>query len=130
MTWLEIVLTALAGISAGALSALMGIGGATVVIPFMLLVLGTGQHVAEGTSLFVMVPTSFAGAWAHSRKGYVRWQAVSFLAIAGIVGAAAGALVAVQLDGQLLRRIYAVFALVVAYRFLKPLKKVDQRGDG
>ena len=130
MTWIEIVLTALAGVSAGALSALMGVGGGTIVIPFMLLVLGTGQHVAEGTSLLVMVPTSLAGAWAHSRQGFVRWRAAGYLAAAGVASAIAGALVAIQLDGHLLRRIYAVFALVVAYRFLKPSDKAKTEGVG
>ena len=120
MTGLEIGLTVVAGIATGILSAIFGVGGGQIVIPFMLLVLGVSQHVAEGTSLVVIVPTALVGAWAHSRRGYVNGRAVMFVTVGGVVGAVAGALVANSLDPDLLRRIYAVFVLWVAWRFLKP----------
>lgn len=120
MTGLEIVLTIVAGLVTGILSAIFGVGGGQVVIPFMLLVLGASQHVAEGTSLVVIVPTALVDAWAHSRRGYVNGRAVVFVTAGGVVGAVAGALVANSLDPDLLRRIYAVFVLWVAWRFLKP----------
>jgi uncharacterized membrane protein YfcA len=120
VTGLEIGLTIVAGVATGILSAIFGVGGGQVVIPFMLLVLGASQHVAEGTSLVVIVPTALVGAWAHSRRGYVNGRAVVLVTVGGVVGAVAGALVANTLDPDLLQRVYAVFVLWVAWRFLKP----------
>ena len=120
MTGFEIALTVVAGVLTGLLSALFGGGGGQISIPFMILVLGFSQHVAEGTSLFVIVPIAALGAWAHSRRGYVRWRPALSLATAGIAGAAAGALLAVRTYELLLRRSYAAFVLYAAFRFLRP----------
>jgi uncharacterized membrane protein YfcA len=86
----------------------------------MVLVLGADQHLAEGTSLAVIVPTALVGAWAHARRGFVSRRATGLLIVGGVVGAVAGALLAHQLDPDLLRRIYAAFVLWVAWRFLRP----------
>lgn len=123
MTELEIVLTVLAGVLTGILSALFGGGGGQISIPFMILILGFSQHVAEGTSLFVIVPTAAMGAWAHSKRGYVHWRPAFWLGFAGVAGAAAGALLAVRTDELLLRRFYAAFVLYAAFRFLRPKKQ-------
>ena len=128
MSAFAIWLAAAAGLLTGLLSAIFGVGGGQIVIPFMVLVLGTSQHVAEGTSLLVIVPTSLVGAWAHSRRGYVSWRAAALLAVGGVFGAVGGALVAVKTDPLVLRRIYAVFVLFVAYRFLRPPRRAQAAG--
>ena len=63
------------------------------------------------------------GAWAHSRRGYVQWTPAIWLSVAGLGGAAVGALLAVRLDELLLRRFFAVFVLYAAYKFLRPKKR-------
>jgi hypothetical protein len=123
MTGLEVGLTIVAGVLTGILSAVFGTGGGQISIPFMILVLGFSQHLAEGTSLFIIVPTAAMGAWAHSRRGYVRWRPAFWLSIAGLGGAAVGALLAVRLDELLLRRFFAAFVLYAAYKFLRPKKR-------
>jgi uncharacterized membrane protein YfcA len=123
MTGLEVGLTIVAGVLTGILSAVFGTGGGQISIPFMILVLGFSQHLAEGTSLFIIVPTAAVGAWAHSRRGYVRWRPAFWLSIAGLGGAAVGALLAVRLDELLLRRFFAAFVLYAAYKFLRPKKR-------
>jgi len=123
MTGPEIALTVVAGLFTGILSAMFGTGGGQISIPFMILVLGFSQHLAEGTSLFVIVPTAAIGAWAHSRRGFVQWRPAFWLGMVGLTGAAVGALLAVRIDELLLRRFFAVFVLYAAYRFLRPKKR-------
>jgi uncharacterized membrane protein YfcA len=120
VTGLEITLTIVAGVFTGVVSALFGGGGGQVSIPFMILVLGLSQHVAEGTSLLLIVPTAAVGAWAHSRRGFVHWRPAAWLGAAGAAGAIVGALLAVRTDELVLRRTYAAFVLFVAFRFLRP----------
>jgi hypothetical protein len=123
VTTLEIVLTVVAGVFTGIVSAVFGGGGGQVSIPFMILALGLSQHTAEGTSLMVIVPTAAIGALVHSRAGYVRWRPALWLGAAGAMGAAVGALLAVRTDELVLRRIYAAFVLFVAFRFLRPRRR-------
>lgn len=123
MSGVEVGLAAAAGVLTGLLSAIFGVGGGQIVIPFMVLVLGVSQHLAEGTSLLVIVPTALAGAWAHSRRGFVSWRAAGLLSLGGVAGAVVGAMIAVRTDPLVLRRVYALFVLFVAYRFLRPRRE-------
>lgn len=115
------------GLFTGLLSSMLGVGGGLVVIPFMILVFGSSQHVAEGTSLVVIVPTALAGALMHARNGLVDGSVLRDLILAGIVGVFAGGLLALETDGEVLRTIYTIFVFFISFRFLRPKKEVDQR---
>ena len=55
-----IIITLLAGMSAGILSGLLGVGGGLILIPIMTFILGLSQHAAQGISLLVIIPTALA----------------------------------------------------------------------
>jgi uncharacterized membrane protein YfcA len=101
------------GLVAGALGASLGIGGGVIFVPALVLVAGFGQHLAEGTSLAVILPTAIVGTWVHHRHHRVVWPTAVTVGLAGIVGALAGSRLALSLDGTVLRRLYAVLLLVV-----------------
>jgi uncharacterized protein len=44
------------GLIAGSLSGLLGIGGAVVIIPALVLIFGYSQRLAQGTTLLLMIP--------------------------------------------------------------------------
>jgi uncharacterized membrane protein YfcA len=119
-----IVITIAAGLCVGVISAIFGIGGGSVIVPFMVLALGSGQHLAEGTSLLVVVPTSIAGVIAHRKHKYVSMRNFLGLGLAGVVGAVLGARLALLLDGDQLRRFFAVFLAAVGVNlFLRGLRQ-------
>ena len=60
------------GLVAGVLAGLFGIGGGTLFVPTLALVLGLTQLHAEATSLLAILPTAVAGAWRQRRYGNVR----------------------------------------------------------
>jgi len=84
----------------------------------MVLALELTQHVAEGTSLLVIVPTALVGAVAHHKRGYVDTRAAAFLAVSGIVGAIAGALGGLEISGELLQRLFAGLIAVAGVRLV------------
>jgi uncharacterized membrane protein YfcA len=106
----------LAGLLVGVLSALFGVGGGLLMVPFMVLALGTGQHVAEGTSLLVIVPTALVGALFHRREDYVRLRLAALLAVGGIVGGYLGASLALSLDQARLRVLFGLFLVAMGAR--------------
>ena len=54
---------------------MFGVGGGVIMVPYMVTFLDKTQHVAEGTSLMVIVPTAIAGVIAHNKRGYVSFSA-------------------------------------------------------
>ncbi len=115
----ENVLALLAiGLSAGFLAGLLGIGGGILIVPALVLLLGFDQHVAQGTSLLVIIPAALAGSLTHYRRGRLVVRDAAMVAAGGIIGAAIGSLSALSIDDQLLQRLFAVVLLVVAARML------------
>lgn len=117
-----------AGLAMGTLSSLVGVGGGIVLVPILVFLMGVGSHVAQGTSLLVMIPVAFTGAWRNSRHGYVNWRAGVWIGAAGIVGAAVGSLFALELPEVWLQRGFAILLLYSAYRLLRRIRVTPRRG--
>lgn len=111
-----IALVVAVGVVTGVLSALFGVGGGLVMVPFMVIVLSRSQHVAEGTSLLVIVPTAVVGVVSHVRNGYVSFRHAGLVGAGGMAGAWAGAEAALRFDADALTKIFAAFVLVMGLR--------------
>lgn len=114
MTPLELVALAAIGVGAGFTAGLLGIGGGLVMVPAMVLLLAFDQHVAQGTSLVVIIPAALAGSLTHYRNGRVSIRDAALLGLGGTTGAVVGSLAALSAEDWLLRRLFGVFLLVVA----------------
>ncbi len=107
------------GLAAGALAAMLGIGGGVVFVPALVTLFGFAQHDAQATSLAVIVPTTAIAAWVHSRAGRVDWPKALALGAGGLAGGAIGAWSALAIDGLILQRSFAAILLFVAYRMVR-----------
>jgi uncharacterized membrane protein YfcA len=114
------------GLAAGFLAGLLGVGGGILMVPAMVILLGFDQHVAQGTSLLVIIPAAVSGSWTHYQGHQFALRDAAALAAGGMVGAMFGALFALSLDDELLRRLFGVFLLASAARILVP--KLRARG--
>ncbi|MEI7703006.1 MAG: sulfite exporter TauE/SafE family protein [Deltaproteobacteria bacterium] len=106
------------GALGGFLSGLLGVGGAVIMIPFLLGVMRLDQHEAQATTLAVMLPpVGLPGvlAYAHARHA-LPWVIMAWVAAGFLVGALAGAQLAVRMHTRVLARVFAVFLLGVAAR--------------
>lgn len=113
---IDILALVLLGLIAGTISATLGIGGGVMYVPILVVAFSLDQHVAQGTSLAVIVGTTIVGAITHARFGNVRWRISIPVAIGGVAGALLGALIALGLDGEILQRMFGIFLLLVAGR--------------
>ncbi|MEX2372632.1 MAG: sulfite exporter TauE/SafE family protein [Dehalococcoidia bacterium] len=108
------VLVALAiGLVGGAFGGLLGIGGGTLFVPALVLILGTEQHVAQGVSLAVIVPTAISATQANIRAGFVDTTVAKWVTPPAVLLAFGGAFVAGLLDGPTLSRIFGVVVIYV-----------------
>ncbi len=116
MTW---VLVAAIGFAAGIVSGLFGVGGAIVIIPGLVLLLGMSQHAANGTSLAaLLLPVGLLGTIEYYRRGEVNVPYAVVIAAGLLLGALIGARLAGMLSDLTLRRAFGAFLLVVAVRLL------------
>jgi uncharacterized membrane protein YfcA len=81
----------------GILIGLTGMGGAALMAPFLILVVGVRPVTAVGTDLAYGAVTKIIGAWAHHRQDSVDMKVVHKLAIGSIPGGLAGSMVVVLL---------------------------------
>ncbi len=107
------------GFAAGALSGLFGVGGGTLFVPTLVIVLDQGQLSAQATSLAAMIPVVLFGAWRQSGYGNVRWRVAAVVGLASAVGVAGGSALADSLPEQALRKLFAVFQLVLALQLVR-----------
>lgn len=108
----------LAGFGAGLLSGLMGVGGGTITIPALVLLLGISQHAAQGISLAIIIPTAMMGAYGYFMRGYVDMRRVSLTAGGAVPGAVLGSYAACSLSSGNLKQIFGAFVIIVAIRVL------------
>jgi uncharacterized protein len=106
------------GLISGFLVGVAGVGGGVVIVPAIVLLLGFGQHEAQGTSLAAIVLTALAGTMVNTRNRRVRLDDALAAGLAGLLGSAIGAQVALGVNGRTLSLIFGRLALVVAMRTL------------
>jgi uncharacterized membrane protein YfcA len=129
MTEMTEVLKMLAlGLTAGVLSGLFGIGGGLVIVPALVLLFGFEIKMAIGTSLFViLLPTGLLGVLEYGKNGDLKIAAGLWIALGVFCGAYFGALMAGALSPSAMRRIYAMFLLIVAAYFLVAPERAIKR---
>ena len=114
---LELAGFSLIGIVAGFASGLLGIGGAVIIIPALILIFGFTQSTAQGTTLMLMVPPiGLLAAIEYVRAGFVNWKAAIFIAAFFLIGGWIGAKLAVKMDPVVLRKCFALFLMFIAVR--------------
>jgi uncharacterized membrane protein YfcA len=117
---LQTIYLVLAGILAGILSGFFGIGGGLILIPFLVLALGFTQHMANGTSLVALLtPVGIFGVLEYYRAGKIgpdNVKAGLIIAIGMLAGVYLGSRGALLLTSPVLRKLFAIFLLLVAVK--------------
>jgi uncharacterized membrane protein YfcA len=103
------------GLIGGFFGGLLGIGGATILIPLMTVFLKMTQHQAQGTSLAIM-SLSFFSMFVYYKKGYVDLNIALLVGIGFILGGIIGANIASAFPGYVLRKCFAVFLVIMGVK--------------
>ncbi|GAA5152912.1 sulfite exporter TauE/SafE family protein [Microbacterium pseudoresistens] len=101
------------GLAAGLLSGLFGVGGGTVIVPLLVLLLNFDQRLAAGTSLAAIVPTASVGVISYALSGSVAWIPALILAAGSVVGAQIGTRLLPRVSQTALRWFFVAFLVVV-----------------
>jgi uncharacterized membrane protein YfcA len=116
---MNIFLYILLGLVAGIFSGLIGIGGAIIIIPALVLLFGLSQHTAQGTTLALMVPPiGLLAALAYYKQGFVDLKIAAFICVGFFIGGLFGAKFAIVIPDQLLKKIFGVVLLAVSVKMI------------
>src|SRR6201987_1458257 len=111
-----IILVLALGVFAGILVGLLGIGGGIVLVPAMIYALHMDQHLAQGTSLFILLPPIGLGALReYWKQGQVDLNAGILCALGMLVGGYAGSLVALPMPSGHLKGAFGCFLMLAAF---------------
>ena len=114
-----------AGIFAGLLAGLLGVGGGIVIVPVLYFLLqgfgvsaASAMAIATATSLATIVPTAISSVRAHHKKGNVDVELLKFWGGIILVAAVAGSLIASRVSGNFLTWMFGIIALLVSLNML------------
>ncbi len=113
----HVTLIALIGAAAGLLGGMLGLGGAIIIIPALVMFVGYSQQMAQGTALIMMVlPVGALAAFQYYQKGFVDVKAALILAVFFFAGAFFGAKLATQIPQDILKKTFAIMLVSIAVK--------------
>jgi len=123
-----ILAMAATGAAGGILAGLLGVGGGIVIVPVLEILLGVvgvdpsiRMHVAVGTSLATIIPTSLSSARAHHARQSIAVDLVRYWSPFIVIGAILGTLVAGEAGSDVLYAVFGAVALLVSIKMMLPL---------
>lgn len=115
----NLALIALIGILGGLFGGMFGLGGAVIIIPALVMLLGYSQQMAQGTTLAMMVlPVSALAAFQYYKKGYVDIKVALVMAVFFVVSGFLGAKLATLIPQEILKKVFAIMLILIAVKTL------------
>jgi uncharacterized protein len=112
MHWILIVAL---GFAVGILVGVMGIGGGIIVVPALVHLFGMDQHLAQGTSIFIILPPLGIGALSvYWKKREVDFRAGVLCALGMFIGGYFGGEIAVKMNSERLGSLFGLFLMLAA----------------
>lgn len=121
-----LALTFLAAFGAGALGALVGLGGGVLIVPLLTIGFGLDIRLAVGASIVSVIATSSGAGAALLRDRLTNVRVATLLQVATSVGAVAGALVAPYLPT---RALFLLFGTLLLFTVFPMVRKIRSEGD-
>lgn len=109
---------ALIGIVTGLANGLFGSGGGTIAVPAMVLLLGTEEHRAHATAISIILPLTVISSYFYISNNFVDWTLTYKVVIGGVLGGYLGAKLLNICPTGILRKIFAVFMIIAAFRMI------------
>jgi uncharacterized membrane protein YfcA len=107
------ILVPVAGVTAGLVAGLSGIGGGAILMPILISILGLPVHEAVATSMLSIVVTSASGSIVHIANGNVVFRIAIPFALGAVVGAQVGSAIASRMRSKTLTIVVGLVLVTV-----------------
>ena len=119
MTAQIVAIVIIIGFAAGMLGGMIGIGGGVLIVPALVYFLSFSQHKAQGTSLGLLIlPVAILAVMNYYKKGHVDLKVVGLLAVGFVAGSFLGSKWALSLPQGTLKKVFAIFMLILSFKML------------
>lgn len=126
----DIILLILIGLVAGMLSGFIGIGGGVIMVPALVYVMGLSQHMAQGTSLILMLPPiGILAVMNYYKAGQVNLTYGIIIAIAFVLGGYFGSKFALKLPESKIKFVFGLIMLYIAGKMIFSSFKSTEKND-
>lgn len=107
------------GMLAGILSGFIGVGGGMIIVPGLIYFLGMSQHMAQGTSLALMIPPiGILAVYNYYKAGDVNLAYAGVIAVTFVVGGYIGSKLSLKLSPNTVRFFFGVVMLYIAFKLI------------
>ncbi len=103
----------LAGLVGGILAG-MGMGGGTLTLPILVLLMNVGQLTAQFANLIAFLPSGTAALFVHIKNGLVRKENLIYMLVPSIIACVGCSFFATEANGELLKKLFGGFLVLVA----------------
>lgn len=121
MSAVTIIILIIIGIAAGMLSGLVGVGGGIIIVPALVYFLAFSQKQAQGTSLAILLlPIGILAVINYYKDPQVHLdiKVVALIIIGFLAGSYFGSKLALSLPDVMVKKIFAIFMLLIAIKML------------
>lgn len=107
------MLEVLIGIVSGTVTGI-GMGGGTILILLLTILLNYNQKTAQATNLIFFIPTSIVSIILNLKEKNINLKLAIILTVSGIIGSAIGSVIAINIEVDKLKRYFAIFLILIA----------------
>ncbi len=122
----NIVLFLISGIVGGFLGG-MGMGGGTLLIPILTIFLSVSQHTAQAVNLVSFIPMGIVAVILHAKNKLIKKDGLILTVIFATVFAVLGSFISVKINGDILKRVFGGFLILLAIIEFFIAKKVNKQ---
>ncbi len=102
-----------AGLVGGILAG-MGMGGGTLTLPILVLVMNVAQLTAQFANLIAFLPSGTAALFVHIKNDLVRKENLVYMLVPSIIACVGCSFFATEANGELLKKLFGGFLVLVA----------------
>ncbi|MBR4124453.1 MAG: sulfite exporter TauE/SafE family protein [Clostridia bacterium] len=108
----------------------MGMGGGTLLIPFLTIGLKISQQNAQAINLLAFLPMSIFALIVHCKNKLVKFKIAFPIIISGVISSVGGALLATKINSSNLKVWFGIFLIIVGVFQIVSLFIFSQKGYG
>ena len=114
---MSFILFLIAGFFSGILGG-MGMGGGTILIPVLTVILGVEQHVAQATNLIAFLPMAAFSLKVHKDNGLLKTNGLGWIIIPALATSVAAGFFASLLPSEVLKKLFGALLIALSVKLL------------
>ena len=107
----------IAGIVGGIIGGL-GMGGGTLLIPILTVILGMEQRSAQFVNLLSFIPMAIVTVIINAKRKLIKWKYMLYVSVSGVLSAIVASLIASYIDGRILKYLFGGFLIILGLYFV------------